>query len=507
MDHASSGKIGAGVKRFIIIVLAPMVLTAAAYGADDYLTRATKLYEKRHYEETASLLRPELGSMDKSKQGTANLVLGMAYFKNAQLHRELYGAAARASQDYLKKLAAAHGQARSRFVDLYLGDVLLETGKPGVAAIYLGKFSGASGVEPRYRAIAKAELGLSYYQNNEVQKAEDLWAGIEASDPEVKAELAAVYSRAGLAGKNTDGMVDESISSVKRSGKPLSMRMIKNAIAVYARTEQTDKGLDLIKRMDAKTYSYRETIGKSKIIYFYDLALLGDMATLYGQASILCLEKAAQDPKARDAAEFYLSQAYSLFGSVEKSAKIAAAFVSFSPMPQSYKDRIRVWQGANLFRKNRVMTEVVSLWDELSRKQPEDPELLAEILFNCGRLRIECTRIMQKSTALVEAGEGKKVASLNIAIGKYFLGKLDNARAVTYLEAGRDKSNKNKIESNDPEMLVDLADAYYRTKKFSESLEIYFEMSKQFPEVRQIQDAMQGVYAVEHKSAGDVKIN
>jgi tetratricopeptide (TPR) repeat protein len=507
MDQASSGKIGAGVKRFIIIVLAPMVLTAAAYGADDAITRATKLYEKRHYEETASLLRAELVSIDQSKQGTANLILGMAYCKNAQLHRELYRAAATASQDYLKKLAAAHGLARSRFVDLYLGDVLLETGKPGVAAIYLEKFSGANGVDPRFRAIAEAELGLSYYQNNEVQKAEELWAGIDASDPEVKAELAAVYSRAGLAGKNTAGMVDESISAVKRSRKPLSMRMVKNAIAVYARTEQTDKGLDLIKRMDAKTYSYREMIGKSKIINFYDLALLGDMATIYGQASILCLEKAAQDPKTRDAAEFYLSQAYSLFGSVEKSAKIAAAFVSSSQMPQSYKDRIRVWQGANLFRKNHVMTEVVSAWDELSRKQPEDPELLAEILLSCSRLRIECTRIMQKSTALVEAGEGKKVASLNIAIGKYFLGKLDNAKAVTYLEAGRDKSNKNKIESNDPTMLVDLADAYYRTKKFSESLEIYFEMSKQFPEVRQIQDAMQGVYAVEHKSAGDVKIN
>ena len=107
---------------------------------------------------------------------------------------------------------------------------------------------------------------------------------------------------------------------------------------------------------------------------------------------------------------------------------------------------------------------------------------------------------------MVEAGENKKF-SLNMAIGKYYLARLDHAKAVSYLEAGRDKSNKNKIESNDPVMLVSLADAYYRTKKFSEALEIYFEMSKQFPEVRQIQEAMQGVYAMEHKSAGDVKIN
>ena len=77
---------------------------------------------------------------------------------------------------------------------------------------------------------------------------------------------------------------------------------------------------------------------------------------------------------------------------------------------------------------------------------------------------------------------------------------------MLYLEAGRDKSRKNKIEANDPAMLVNLAEGYYRVKKFSENLEIYFEMSKEFPVVRQIQEAMQGIYLMEHKSAGDVKI-
>ncbi len=495
------------MKRIIIIVVAAsFFVTAAAFGADDAVTRATKLYEKRHYGEAVSLLRAESGSIDQSRLGAVNLVLGMAYLKNAQLHRELQHAAATASQDYLKKLAAER-QSRSRYVDFYLGDALLEMGKPGVAQIYLEKFSGANGVESRYRAMAKALLGLCYYENKETQKAKELWESVDASDPEIKAELAAVYARAGLSDKNAIGMVDESISALKRTGKPLSMRMMKNAISVFARTEQTDKGLDLLKRTDMKTYSFRETIGKSKIINFYDLSLLGDMAALYGQASIFHLEKAALDPKTRDAADFYLSQAYSLFGFLEKASKVTAAFVSSSHMPPSYRDRIRVWQGANLYQKNHVTTEVVSIWDELSRKEPADPDLLAEILFSCSRLHIECTKIMQKSAALAEAGEGKKAAPLNIAIGKYFLGKLDNGKAVSYLEAGRDKSNKNKIESNDPEMLVSLADAYYRTKKFSESLEIYFEMSKQFPEVRQIQEAMQGVYAVEHKSAGDVKIN
>jgi hypothetical protein len=74
------------------------------------------------------------------------------------------------------------------------------------------------------------------------------------------------------------------------------------------------------------------------------------------------------------------------------------------------------------------------------------------------------------------------------------------------MEAGRDKSNKNKIEANDPEMLAALAEAYFRTKKFSEGLEIFFAMSEEFPVVRQIQEAVQGVYSMEQRSAGDVRI-
>jgi len=230
------------------------------------------------------------------------------------------------------------------------------------------------------------------------------------------------------------------------------------------------------------------------------------MATLYGQASNTYLEKAVADPKVKDAAEFYLAEAYALSGSIDQSARTAASFIATAQMPQQYKDLIRVWQGSNLYQKNRV-PEAMNEWEELSRKQPEAPDLLAEILFACSRLKAECPKIVQRGASAIEAGEGKKFSTLNIAMGEYYLGKLDTSKAVAYLEAGRDKGNKNKIESNDPVMLLSLADAYFRTKKFSEALEIYFEMSKQFPEVRQIQEAMQGIYAMEHKSAGDVKIN
>ena len=484
-----------------------LIAAAQAFAADDGVTRAMKLYEKRHYAEAAKILRADSASTEEGKKGSANLALGMIYLKNAVLHRELYQAAVVTSQDYLKRLSVAQGEDRSRFVDLYLGEALVESGKPGVAATYLKKFSQGQGVEPRYRAIAKVCLGLGYYQNNEVSKTTEFWRGIDPSDVEVKAELAAAYSKAGLKDKDPSIITEGILLEMKRSGKPFSMRMVKNLLAIYARgTGLTEKGLDLLSRSDLKAFSYRESLGKSKVIHFYDVSLLNDMATLYGRASVTYLEKAAADPKVKDAAEFYLGQAYGLFGSVEQSSKVTASFIATSQMPQQYKDRIRVWQGANLVVRNR-QTEAMAVWDELIRKQPEDPDLISEILFACSRTKAECPGVLQKAAAMVEARDSKRLSLLNIAIGKYYLGRLDYVRAVSFLEAGRDKSNKNKIESNDPVMLVNLADAYYRTKKFSEALEIYFEMSKEFPEIRQIQEAVQGVYAMEHKSAGDVKIN
>jgi tetratricopeptide (TPR) repeat protein len=490
---------------FISLII--LITTTQAFAADDVVTRAMKLYEKRHYDEAARMLRAESASIEPGKKGAANLALGMIYFKNAMLHRELYQAALAALQDYLKKLSAAQGKDRSRFVDLYFGEALVESGKSGAAVIYLKKFSSSEGVAPRYRAIAKVSLGLGYYRNKESSKATELWGGVDTSDTEVKAELAAAYSKAGLMHKNSPFIAEGILSGMKRSGKALSMRMVKNLVAIYAREPGlTGKGLDLLNRSDLKMFSYQETLGKSKVINFYDLSLLNDMATLYGRASVDYLEKTVGDPRVKDAGEFYLGQVSALFGSIEQSSKVTGSFITTSQMPQQYKDRIRVWQGANLYASNR-QADAMAVWDELIQNQPDDPDVIAEILFACTRMKVECPRALQKAVSMVEAGESKKLSSLNIAIGKYYLSRLDHDKAVSYLEAGRDKSNKNKIESNDPVMLVSLADVYYRSKKYSEALEIYFEMSKRFPEVRQIQEAMQGLYAMEHKSAGDVKIN
>ncbi len=479
------------------------VLAAApAYAADDAVTVAMRLHEKRHYEDAARTLRPALSSLAPARQGAAHLTLGIIYLMNAELHHELHRAGVAAQLGYLRKLAAARGQDGSRFADLYLGEALLESGSPGEAAKHLERFMGQAAVGPRYKAIARTGLGLSHFRRQEVRKAQALWAGIDTADPEVKAELAAAYSAAGVLDKDPVAMSD---AALKDAGLGPSPRMRRNLLRVYARAGLTDKGLDLLNPADLKTASYTEVLGKTKTISFYDLSLLADLATLYGQASLVYLEKAAADARLKGTAHYYLGEAYASAGSVESSLRAVGAFLSQAEAPPQYRDRARVRQAANQYLRGQ-RAEALAVWDELAQRQPADPDLLAETILACVRVKAECPKIEPRAALAAETGRGKAFSLLNVALGRYHLGRKDYARAIAYMEAGRDKSNKNKIEANDPVLLVNLAEAYSRTKQFSESLEIYFEMSKQFPVVRQIQEALQGIYSIEHKSAGDVKI-
>ena len=452
---------------------------SAAFCADEPVVRGTKLFEERRYGEAAGVLRPYLSSAGPGVPGRAPLILGAAYLKNAALHRALYRTSLAVHLDYLEKLSGERGRGGSSLADLYLGEALLAAGKPGEAKTRLTKFRAKAGEGTAEEAIASIDLGLCHYRLGEAQKAKGIWTGVDAADPEVKTELAAAYLSAGLGEKASVSMCEEALAALAKSGRRPSMRALKNIVGVYARAGRTEKGLDLLSAADLKTFSREEILGKDKIIHFYDLGLLDALAALYGKASIVWLGKAVADPKTSDAAAYYLEEAYALPGTGGRSAGAADAIGAASKMPQSFKDRAAVRKAAERYAAGG-RDEAARIWDDFSRKQPADPDLLDTL----------------KGT----------LAHGRFALGRHFLARKEYSKALFHLEAGRDKGNKNKVESNDPELLAALAEAYYRVKKFSEAQEIYFEMSKNFPAVRQIQEALQGIYSREQKSPGDVRI-
>jgi hypothetical protein len=96
-------------------------------------------------------------------------------------------------------------------------------------------------------------------------------------------------------------------------------------------------------------------------------------------------------------------------------------------------------------------------------------------------------------------------------VGRWGLVRLrqgdDPALLVTALSEYRDKSNKNKLEWNDPLLLVALSVASYRDHEYPQALETLFELSKTFPGLRALQWNLQGIYAARQRAGGEARIS
>jgi tetratricopeptide (TPR) repeat protein len=476
-------------------------VVTAVCAADDPVNAAMKLYDKRRYEQAARLL--EDARFDGERGGQAHLVLGMIYLRNADLHEAFARIAAAAELDYLGKLSKTSGEGRSRYARLYLAEALLARGSAPEAARHFERVRADSGVESRYRALAAIGLGSARWTQRDAEGARKLWAGV-GDELEVRLARAAAQGRARAVDVNSLKTLAE---EAKRAGE-LSPRARRYLIEIYLAAGAPEQALAMARAANLGTASYIERFkaakGMAKSIAFYDLALLTDLAQLYRQLARRRLEQAAADPRVKPTAEYYLAEALSGLGEHDAAAAMGQAFLARPQAPEQYRSLARARLALVAYRQEKK-EEAERAWTAMA-EAGSDPEVLAAIVLGCADARAQCAKVLARAGQVAEAGDARRYQRLSSALGTYYLRKQDYARAIAYMEEGRDKSNKNKIEANDPEMLAGLAEAYYRTKKFSEGLEIFFEMSQEFAVVRQIQEAVQGVYSMEQRSAGDVRI-
>ena len=487
------------------MMLAVLFMSGRALAADEVTTRALKLYEKHHYEDAFRLLRTEWAKMDGNRQSAASLALGMIHLGNARLYRELHQTGQAIELDYLMQLRRQKTEASSRYLNLYLGQTFLQAGKIADAVKYLRRFADKAPAKSAMKPYADIELGIAYSLQKNTQNALQLWNNVDTRKPEIKAALAGAYAVTDAQGKKPLLMAEAALMDAKKQNYIPSPRMNRNLLRAYSQAGAPAKAIELLDANEFKEASFVEDLGTSKSINFYDLSLLDDMAVSHLNAAVMYLEKASLDTRLAPSVTFYLAEAYLLQGNAAKALYAAASFLAQPQIPLQYENMTRVQQ-AIAFAKTGQKKESAVIWQSLADKAARDPDLLTSLMQACAPANADCVKIEKMALTAVETGDGKKFFPLNSALGKYYLIQKDYPKAVFYMEAGRDKAYKNKIEVNDPAMLTALAEAYYRTKKFSESLEIYFEIGKQFPAVRQIQEAMQGIYAMEHQSAGDVKI-
>lgn len=492
---------------FAAWVAGALSMSAPVFGADAPVDAAMKLYEKHRYEQAARMLEDALARPDVERRAQAQLTLGMIYLRNADLHEALARTAAAAQLDYLDKLLKTRAEERSRYARLHLAEALFARGDAREAARHFEQVRADSGVESRYRAIASVGLGSVFWVQRNPERARGLWT-TKAAGAGGAGEIALARAAAEARAQAADVKSLQRVADDASRARELPPRTRRYLIEIYLATGAPDKALAVARAADLGTASYVERFkvvkGTAKSINLYDLALLTDLTRLYRELARRQLEQAAADARMKPSTEYYLAEVLSGLGASDEALTYVKAFLSRAQTPAQYRQRALARQALIAHQQGR-RAEAESAWTAMAESS-SDPEVLADIVLGCAEPQAQCVKVLARVGQVTDTGDGRRYQRLNFALGSYYLRKKDYARAISYMEAGRDKSNKNKIEANDPEMLAGLAEAYYRTKKFSEGLEIFFEMSKEFPVVRQIQEAMQGVYSMEQRSAGDVKI-
>ena len=483
-----------------------ILLALPSHAAIDPLKRGLQLYKKHHYEDAIQLLYKQLPADKSDRHAKTYLALGMICLANAGLYQDLYQTSTAANLDYLNRLLSAKGPSKSQLVHLYLGKAHLETGRFSEAAGFFKKFMVAENGKSGDRDLAKIGLATAFYLQNKPSEAQTLWAQVKTGPPELSISLAAAFSRVGLMEKKPLATCKAALRLLQQSGDMPSIQTINNLLCVYSKNGQLDAAFQLIKRADLSAFFHEEVPAPNKVIRFYDSALLTNLSSFYAMAALEFLEKAhaLPDKKIKGLAQYYLGQGFGIYGNPAHSTRIMNEFISATDGSPRLKDKARVRLAFNHFLLGSKEAATRQL-NALLESEPE-PDLVAEMLLSAVQYQFDAPQMVIRASAMAQGAQGRSYARINFALGKYYLWKENYPRAISHMEAGRDKSHKNRVEFNDPLMLVNLAQAYYRSRQFSEALEIFFEMSKHFAAVRQIQDALQGVYIMEQKSAGDVKI-
>jgi len=478
--------------RLVLFVLGA-AFSGTVLAAAGSMKQANQLLDRHHYESAASLLRAGVNGGDAM---SVAFLLGRAYLDNARLHRAFSSSALGNGNRYLKQLSTQRGRDRSRYAMLYYGEYLIESGNRKAGLVQLQKFLAQGGIGKRYRQIADVRLASARGGTLPAS------AGLDA---EARTELAAALSQ--RAGKQAEAvtLLERALGELRKPGAGLPMRAVTNAIRVYTQAGQYDKALMLAGSEDLGRPSYQESPGKSKVLRFYDAALLSNLAELYQAAGEREMMRAQGDTRLKAIAGYFLAESWMTQGQSNKSGRTLMSLSGGEGLPPAYRERVPMLQAAieAIDSKGRKGGPAFTA---LGSKHARDPVLLGEVLMACVQSRARCGAVAATAEKLAATGQGERFRGLHRAIGSLHAASGRHERALQYLETARDKSNKNRIDTNDPLLLVQLADLYLAIKSFSENLEIYFELSKEFPVVRQLQETGQGIYSMEFRSAGDVKI-
>jgi hypothetical protein len=472
--------------RALAAAAAVLVSVTAAAAVKPGLEGAQDLFRQNRWEDARAHLRTQWGTLLEKDRPAASFLIGRSLVREAEFHRALRRFGADVGVAYLDELT--QGKTKSAWIPLFRGLYGVDAEKDAEAerallAVGTGTLPAEWKTSARLRrALALARLGRPA-------------TPAAAKDASPEARLCAL-----LAGGSAEAPV---VPKDDRRGRVL-------AAAVLFRLGRAAEAEAALSPLNLDLPDVEDTTDPKKLLRFHDPLLAHAWERIAWERAVVALQPLATTGAGteKSLAAHYLGVSLFFLGATRDAGPFLTESVRAAPAPElqavarllaaasSWKVRVpaaaelrTLWDGT------QTHAEAVLAWDEVRRRDLATLEPFATQLD--GRLR-----------ALLPPATDRPAGAL---VGRWGLAQSrrggDSAALVTTLSEYRDKSNKNKLEWNDPLLLLALAAANYRNQEYAQALETLFELSKTIPGLRSVQWNMQGVYAARQKSGGEARIS
>lgn len=474
-----------------ILLFALCVTTAVAKNKD--IDTAMGLYRTMDINKAANHAILNINDIE-SLTSIEKLKFALILNKNFSMYRDIYQKSLDTQQIFLESLTAQNTDTKSLFAPLFLSEIYILKGELKKAKKQLSQFKKNSKNSSDSVLEIIYTLWLDSSQNNKKLK-------LNNTDPLIAMAIDAV--NIATTGKSS---IDSNI--IKRAEQQYlnkqninKIRFSNYAIRIYSQQGKLNDAKRVFLTLDQKSPSFVEEISQFKLINFYEPSLIDSVSLYYYKLSQQLLTELKKDKKYHDMAVYYLSDLELIIANKKTAEHFKQDMLTLKRLPASLSALRDIRQNGHAYLFGDT-TRAHQIWQKAVNNTKNNPTVGAEAILMCLYLKANCPTIVQIAQLKAENGRSKRFENINTNVGRYFLLKKENNKALRLLENALDRGNADGLLMNEPILLLNLAEIYRLEKRFSESLQIYFSLGKNFPALRQVQNAVQGEYLLRQRSNG-----
>ena len=462
-------------------------LCAAQAAVKPGLEGAQELFRQNRWEEARRHLRSQWASIPEKDRPAASFLIGRSHVREAEFYRAVRGFGDEAGLAYLGELTTAAASRKVVWIPLFKGLYQVDSDRNAEGARTLAPLAQSALPAP-WKASARLRRALALHRLGRI--------------PEAAALLKEATPEARFAALLASGKAEPPAASATSPREKLL------TAAVLFRAGRASEAEALLAGANLDLPDVEDKSAPNKLLRFHDPVVASAWERICWERAVVALTPLATGGGGAEAslAAYYAGLSLFSLGAPDEAAKLLkAASAALGPQLQPSARLLLAacgWQD-----RPPAAAELTALWDG-TQGQP-DAVLLWEELRRSSPAKLEpfATRLDGRLRDLLGASAERPSGAL---VGRWGLARLrrgeEASALVNALSEHRDKANKNKLEWNDPLLLLALSAADYRSNQYAQALETLFELSKTFPGLRPLQWNLQGIYAARQTAGGEARI-